>query len=231
MHSPTDLDRFDSIQTRIDQALQSAGRSPGACQLIVVSKTQPAERLRHLVQDRSIELGENYLSEALPKIEALPKDQIWHYIGSIQSNKTRPIAEHFDWVHTLDRAKIAQRLNDQRPANLAPLQVLIQVNVDNEDTKAGCQPQDIETLADAIAALPRLTLRGLMSIPNARQDDPGAPHRYLAQLLEPLSAKYPQCDCLSMGMSGDLEPAVTQGATHVRIGTAIFGPRPPKDTA
>ncbi len=229
MQSLTDQDRLAAIQLRIDQALQTAGRPAGACQLIVVSKTQSAERLVPLVQAGSIELGENYLSEAVPKIEALPKGQIWHYIGSIQSNKTRPIAEHFDWVHTLDREKIAQRLNDQRPGDRPPLNVLIQVNLDGEASKAGCAPEQVQALADAIAGLPNLCLRGLMSIPKADQSDPGQPHRRLAALLDSLKPAHPTCDCLSMGMSGDLEPAVLAGATHVRIGTAIFGPRPAKE--
>ena len=219
MSSPDDIQRFDHIRRRIDNALASAGRAPESCQLIVVSKTQSADRLAPLVQARQIELGENYLSEALPKIEALSDSQIWHYIGAIQSNKTAPIAQHFDWVHTVDRTKIATRLNDQRPESLAPLQVLIQVNIDEENSKAGCRPSEANGLARHIENLPRLRLRGLMSIP-------AAPHRALAALLETLKPHHPHANCLSMGMSGDLEPAIAAGATQVRIGTAIFGPRP-----
>lgn len=226
MSSPDDISRFDHTRRRIDDALASAGRAPESCQLIVVSKTQSADRLAPLVQARQIELGENYLSEALPKIEALPDSQIWHYIGAIQSNKTAPIAQNFDWVHTVDRTKIATRLNDQRPETLAPLEVLIQVNIDEEDSKAGCRPAEVRDLARHIENLPRLRLRGLMSIPAANQQDPEAPHRALAALLETLKPHHPHADCLSMGMSGDLEPAIAAGATQVRIGTAIFGPRP-----
>ena len=231
MTQATDFTRLAAINARISDALMAAGRPVDACQLIVVSKTQSAERLLPLVQDHRIELGENYLSEALPKIAALPQGQIWHYIGAIQSNKTAPIAEHFDWVHTVDREKIARRLSDQRPEHRAPLNVLIQVNLDGEASKAGCEPNQVAALAEQISQLPRLNLRGLMSIPAPNQTDPAAPHRALAQLLAPLNEKYPQCDCLSMGMSGDMEAAIVSGATHVRVGTAIFGPRAPKDTA
>lgn len=225
MSSPDDIQRLDQICDRIDHTLAEAGREPGSCRLIVVSKTQSADRLAPLVQARTVELGENYLSEALPKIEALADSQIWHYIGAIQSNKTAPIAQHFDWVHTVDRTKIATRLNDQRPEHLAPLEILIQVNIDEEANKAGCRPEEVNDLARHIKNLPRLRLRGLMSIPAANQQDPEAPHRALANLLDRLKPEHPHADCLSMGMSGDLDSAIMAGATHVRVGTAIFGPR------
>jgi len=230
MTQASDFTRLAAVQTRVADALRAAGRPSDACRLIVVSKTQSAERLAPLVQHQRIELGENYLSEALPKIEALPKDLVWHYIGSIQSNKTAPISEYFDWVHTVDREKIAQRLNDQRPQGKAALNVLIQVNLDAEASKAGCHPDQVMALAHTIDALPHLTLRGLMSIPAPNPEDPADPHRRLAQLMEPLRERFADCDCLSMGMSGDMDEAIASGATYVRVGTAIFGPRPPKET-
>lgn len=152
----------------------------------------------------------------------------WHFIGPIQSNKTADIARHFDWVHTIDREKIARRLNEQRPEQLAPLNVLIQVNIDREDSKAGVDPTEVMALADFIAGQPRLALRGLMSIPRANQDDPGAPHQALAQLGQRLTQHYPNACELSMGMSGDWAPAIDAGATMVRIGSSIFGPRAPQ---
>lgn len=228
MSSNTDLSRLSAVQTRLADALAQAGRTTDSCELIVVSKTQSAERMRALVQGQTLHFGENYLAEALDKIPQV-SDAIWHFIGAIQSNKTAAIAENFDWVHTLDRGKIARRLNDQRPDTAEPLNVLIQVNVDNEPSKAGVGFDDIAPLAATIAELPRLRLRGLMSIP-APSDDPAQAHRALREALEKLQDAHPDATELSMGMSGDMPQAVAEGATFVRIGTAIFGPRQPKDT-
>ena len=225
-----DKTRLAQVQSVLADDLKAAGRAPGACSLIVVSKTQSAERLAPLVQGQPLALGENYLSGAWPKIKALGNVCEWHFIGAIQSNKTADIAEHFDWVHTLDRLKIARRLNDQRPAGAKALKVLIQVNLDDEPQKAGCHPSELPELAAQIAALPNLELKGLMSIPKPNADDPGQPHRKLAQCLADLQAAHPGMTELSMGMSADMTAAVAAGATRVRIGTAIFGPRPPKDT-
>lgn len=228
MSDATDLSRLQSVQNQLAEVLERAGRAPDACRLIVVSKTQSAQRMRALVQGRRVDFGENYLTEALDKIPQVP-DATWHFIGAIQSNKTAAIAENFDWVHTLDRVKIARRLNDQRPADSAPLNVLIQVNVDDEPSKAGVRFDEIDALAGQIAELPRLKLRGLMSIP-APSDHPEQAHRQLRLALEVLQKHHPDATELSMGMSGDMPEAVAEGATFVRIGTAIFGPRPPKET-
>lgn len=230
--NPTDTDqhRLEQVQSQLADALSAAGRDPDSCSLIVVSKTQSAARLAPLVQGQALALGENYLSEALAKIETLGPGCQWHYIGAIQSNKTADIAAHFDWVHTLDRAKIAQRLNDQRPAQMAPLKVLIQVNIDDEPQKAGCRIDQLADLADTISACPRLQLKGLMSIPKPNPQDPARAHQRLAQCLHDLQDRHPGMTELSMGMSGDMREAVAAGATQVRIGTAIFGPRPTKET-
>jgi len=173
--------------------------------------------------------GENYLQEALQKIEALADlDLEWHFIGPIQSNKTRAIAEHFDWVHSVDRLKIARRLNEQRPAALAPLNVCLQLNVSAEQSKSGAEPAQLAALAAEVAALPRLRLRGLMAIPAATEDvaRQRAAFRCMGEAQAQLQAAGLELDTLSMGMSGDLEAAIAEGATLVRIGTALFGPRP-----
>lgn len=200
--------------------------------MLAVSKTRPAEDLRLAAAAGQHAFGENYLQEALDKMEALadlPQLE-WHFIGPIQSNKTRPIAEYFQWVHSVDRLKVARRLNDQRPEDLPPLNICVQVNIDEEASKSGCHPGELDDLAAAISDLPRLSLRGLMAIPDPDQPEDAlrASFHRLARALENLQ-KNPQVtgplDTLSMGMSGDLELAIAEGATLVRVGTALFGPR------
>lgn len=198
--------------------------------LLAVSKTFPAVTVREAVAAGQHRFGENYVQEALDKMAELAdlRDQIeWHMIGPIQSNKTRAVAEHFDWVHTVDRLKIAQRLNDQRPADLPPLQVCIQVNTSGEDSKSGVAPGDALALAREVAALPRLRLRGVMALP-APTADAAEQNRQLAEVrvvYERLRSEGLPLDTLSMGMSADLEAAVAQGSTMVRVGTALFGQR------
>ncbi len=198
--------------------------------LLAVSKTKPSEMIRELIHAGQRDFGENYLQEALEKINALAeykaKDAItWHYIGHIQRNKTRDIAEHFDWVQTLERDIIAKRLNDQRPDALPPLQVLIQVNIDDEDSKSGCTPEALPELVAAVKDYERLRLRGLMIIPATDSTD--AFVRTQA-LFDDIKARYPELtdwDTLSMGMSGDMQAAIAHGSTMVRVGSAIFGAR------
>ncbi|ROM81829.1 YggS family pyridoxal phosphate enzyme [Pseudomonas brassicacearum] len=221
----TIADNIAQVRSRIRAAEQAAQRAEQSVQLLAVSKTKPAQALREAYAAGLRDFGENYLQEALGKqAELTDLPLIWHFIGPIQSNKTRAIAEHFDWVHSVDRLKIAQRLSEQRPAGLPPLNICIQVNVSGEASKSGCTPADLPALAAAIDALPRLKLRGLMAIPEpteerAAQDAAfGAVQRLQASLQLPL-------DTLSMGMSHDLESAIAQGATWVRIGTALFGAR------
>ncbi|MCW8195461.1 YggS family pyridoxal phosphate-dependent enzyme [Proteobacteria bacterium 005FR1] len=219
-----------SIRARIDAAARAAGRSPDEVTLIGVSKRQPAEAIRTLFAAGQRAFGENYLQEALDKQTALADLPIeWHFIGPIQSNKTRSIAESFDWVHSVDRLKIAQRLSEQRPTDRAPLNVCLQVNIDAEASKSGVDPDTLEALASQVADLPRLALRGLMAIPAPRADyaDQLAAFSQLQRLIERLRAKrgLQSLDTLSMGMSGDLEAAIAAGATMVRIGTDLFGAR------
>lgn len=175
--------------------------------------------------------GENYLQEALEKIEALQDLSLeWHFIGPIQSNKTRPIAEHFDWVHSVDRLKLARRLSEQRPPHLPPLNICLQVNVSGEQSKSGATLEELPALAREVASLPHLRLRGLMAIPAPAEglEAQRQPFHHMHQALQQLNAEGLELDTLSMGMSGDLEAAIAEGATLVRIGTALFGPRPPK---
>jgi pyridoxal phosphate enzyme (YggS family) len=198
--------------------------------LLAVSKTQPAESVRQAHAAGQRAFGENYVQEGLAKIEALADlraDLEWHLIGPLQSNKTRAVAEAFDWVHSIDRLKIAQRLSEQRPAWAAPLQVCLQVNISGETSKSGLAPAEVAGLAHAVAALPNLRLRGLMAIPEPAGDeaDQRVPHRALRELLESLQHQGLALDTLSMGMSADLEAAVLEGATLLRVGTAIFGSR------
>lgn len=218
-------DNLSAISARIASAAQAAGRDPASVQLLAVSKTKPASAIREIHAAGVCDFGENYLQEALTKQQALGDlPLIWHFIGPIQSNKTKAIAEHFDWVHSVDRLKIAQRLSEQRPAGLAPLNICLQVNVSGEDSKSGCAPADLPALAKAVAALPNLRLRGLMAIPEPTDDRAAqeAAFATLRQLEEGLDLGL---DTLSMGMSHDLEAAIAQGATWVRIGTALFGAR------
>lgn len=213
------------VGTRIREAAQAAGRDPDEVLLLAVSKTQPAEAIREASEAGMRDFGENYLQEALEKQAKLADlSLVWHFIGPIQSNKTKLIAEHFDWVHSVDRLKIAQRLSDQRPGHLAPLNLCLQVNVSGEASKSGCEPQAVRELAQAIAALPRLRLRGLMAIPEPT-DDPAEQRAAFARLRQLQNELDLELDTLSMGMSQDLEAAIAEGATWVRIGTALFGAR------
>lgn len=220
-----------SARERLRRALEDAGRSPTSATLLAVSKTKPAEMLREAWQHGQREFGENYLQEALDKQAALEDLDgiVWHFIGPLQSNKTRAVAEQFAWVHSVDRLKIAKRLSEQRPAVLPPLNVCLQVNISHEATKSGVLPEDALALAQEIAALPGLALRGLMAIPAPAEtlEAQRQPLAALRQLLEELQAALPEAplDTLSMGMSDDLEAAVLEGATLVRLGTAIFGAR------
>jgi len=223
-------ENLQEVHARIERAANAAQRPTDAIRLLAVSKTFPADDIRAAFAAGQRAFGENYVQEAVSKIEALAdlRTEIeWHFIGPLQSNKTRPVAEHFDWVHSIDRLKIAQRLSEQRPDTLPPLNVCLQVNVSGEASKSGVAPEDAPAVAREIASLPKLRLRGLMSIPEPAADLAAQrePHRILRELYETLRAQGVALDTLSMGMSGDLEAAVLEGATMVRIGTAIFGKR------
>lgn len=221
----TIADNLCTLAARISQAAQACGRDPASIQLLAVSKTKPAAAVREAYAAGVRDVGENYLQEALAKQQELTDLPLtWHFIGPIQSNKTRAIAEHFDWVHSVDRLKIAQRLSEQRPAELPALNICLQVNVSGEDSKSGCAAADLPALAAAVAALPGLRLRGLMAIPEPT-DDPAAQEAAFARLRELQEQLKLGLDTLSMGMSHDLEAAIAQGATWVRIGTALFGAR------
>jgi len=220
---------YADVSQRLSNACEAAGRSPSSVRLLAVSKTKPASMVEECYALGQRAFGENYLQDALEKIEALKhlSDIEWHFIGPLQSNKTRPVAENFHWMETLEREKIAQRLNDQRPEGMTPLNVLIQVNISGEDQKSGISPAEVESFAQTLATLPRLKLRGLMCIPEATGDNQRLSEQFdgMHALWETLRSQYPQVDTLSMGMSGDLELAVTCGTTEVRIGTDIFGAR------
>jgi pyridoxal phosphate enzyme (YggS family) len=210
------------------QACQTSGRDPGSVRLLAVSKTFGAEAVADAHAAGQTAFGENYIQEAVDKITALAHLPLeWHCIGPIQSNKTRLVAEHFHWAHTVDRLKIAQRLNEQRPAHLAPLQVCVQVNVDGGPTKSGVTPDEALALAQAVAALPRLRLRGLMCIPEPAADFVAACALFARAraLFDQLNSAQMGLDTLSMGMSADLEAAIASGSTMVRVGSAIFGAR------
>lgn len=234
MAEMTDTMLFESLTSarrRLADALAAAGRAPDAAQLLAVSKTKPAGMIREAWQLGQREFGENYVQEALEKQAELADlaDIVWHFIGPLQGNKTRAVAEHFDWVHSVDREKIARRLNDQRPEELGPLEVCLQVNISDEESKSGIAVDELHDLAQAVLAMPRLRLRGLMAIPApaATLAEQRAPLARLRQALEALQERFPEAplDTLSMGMSDDLEAAVHEGATLVRLGTAIFGAR------
>jgi pyridoxal phosphate enzyme (YggS family) len=221
-------DNIARVRAQMAAACQSAGRAPGSVQLLAVSKTWSADAVRTAHATGQIDFGENYIQEAVDKITALRDlPLVWHCIGPIQSNKTRLVAEHFDWVHSIDRLKIAQRLSEQRPEHLPPLQVCIQVNVDGGETKSGVSPQDLPALAQAVAALPRLQLRGLMTIPEPAETEAQmrTVHRQAKDLFEQLRTQGLPLDTLSMGMSADMAAAIAEGSTLVRVGTAIFGQR------
>jgi pyridoxal phosphate enzyme (YggS family) len=221
-------DNLQGVRARIAAAAQASGRPADAVTLLAVSKTFDALAVRQAHAAGQTLFGENYIQEAVDKMTALSDLPLqWHCIGPIQSNKTRLVAAHFDWAHTVDRLKIAQRLSDQRPAELAPLQVCIQVNIDGGATKAGVAPDEVLALAQQIKALPRLTLRGLMTIPEPAPDFAAAcaVHAKARALFDMLNKEGLGLDTLSMGMTADLEAAVQSGSTMVRVGTAIFGKR------
>ncbi|WP_406850895.1 YggS family pyridoxal phosphate-dependent enzyme [Herbaspirillum huttiense] len=220
------------VQQQIAQAAGQAGRVPSSVQLLAVSKTFGPEAVAEAVAAGQRAFGENYLQEALDKIAALPAlvpdtPLEWHFIGPIQSNKTRPIAEHFDWVHSVDRLKIAQRLSEQRPEELGPLNICLQVNISGEASKSGLTPEELPEVAAQVTQLPRLRLRGLMAIPAPSDDmkQQCAAFAAVRGLYEQLRTGGLPLDTLSMGMSADLEAAVAEGATIVRVGSAIFGAR------
>ena len=223
--------RYQAVCERITQSVLQAGRQPHSVHLLAVSKTFSADQVAAVAALGQRDFGENYVQEGVDKITALQSvaGLVWHCIGPLQSNKTRLVAEHFDWVHSVDRLKIAQRLSEQRPAHLPPLQVCLQVNTDGGPTKAGVAPADALALAQAVVALPRLQLRGLMTIPDqvAGFDAQVALHAQAKRLFDELQAALalPHFDTLSMGMSADLEAAVQAGSTMVRVGTAVFGAR------
>ena len=219
---------LQAVRARIAAACAAAGRPVDAVQLLAVSKTWPAAGVREAAAAGQRAFGENYVQEAVDKAAELAALQLdWHFIGPLQSNKTRPVAEGFAWVHSLDRLKIAERLAAQRPPQLPPLQVCVQVNVSAEASKSGCAPDQAATLAHAVAALPGLRLRGLMAIPEPSDDSRLQRSRFalLRQLRDRLNAEGLELDTLSMGMSEDLDAAIMEGATIVRVGTAIFGKR------
>ncbi|MFT4190423.1 MAG: YggS family pyridoxal phosphate-dependent enzyme [Comamonas sp.] len=241
----TIAEHLSQVRQRIATACQAVGRDPHSVQLLAVSKTFPAEAVAEALSAGQTRFGENYIQEGIEKVAALRagghnerQHLQWHCIGPIQSNKTRAVAEHFDWVHGIDRLRIAQRLSDQRPPELPPLQVCLQVNIDGGANKAGVAPQELLALASAVAALPRLVLRGIMSIPEPSADyaTQFAVHQQARALFDAagqaLAARAParpealQWDTLSLGMSADLEAAIHAGSTLVRVGSAIFGSRP-----
>jgi hypothetical protein len=220
--------RLEHTRKRIEAACREASRPPETVRLLAVSKRHSTDAIRALHALGQHAFGENYVDEGVGKkqeLENLPIE--WHYIGPIQSNKTRLIAAHFDWVHSVDRAKIVRRLDDQRPKALGPLDVLIQVNLDDEAQKAGCAPTEIGDLADRIAGCERLKLRGLMAIPAPREDYDAqrAVFARLREFFETLKESHPEVDTISAGMTADLEAAIAEGSTMIRIGTALFGPR------
>lgn len=227
-------DRIRQVTTRIREAEQQYDRVAGEVQLLAVSKTWPVEDIVCATQLGLQAFGESYLQEAAEKITALaPLNLQWHFIGPIQSNKTQIIARLFDWVHSVEREKIARRLNEQRPDNLPPLNICLQVNISGEASKSGVAPDELTALAQQISTLPRLRLRGLMAIPaptanfGAQREAFHRVHEAFIQLKAQLNESGQALDTLSMGMSGDLEAAIAEGATMVRVGTDIFGPRNP----
>ena len=225
------IQSWQQVQDRILAACTHSGRPTDSVQLLAVSKTFPAPQVAAVAALGQRDFGENYVQEGVDKIAALRHvpGLVWHCIGPLQSNKTRLVAEHFDWVHSVDRLKIAQRLSEQRPAQMPPLQVCLQVNIDGGATKAGVHPSEALSLAQAVAVLPRLVLRGLMTIPDPVQgfEAQVAVHLQAKRLFDGLqqALALPQFDTLSMGMSADLEAAVQAGSTMVRVGTALFGAR------
>ena len=229
-------DKLQQVRARIAQACASASRPVQSVTLLVVSKTYGPEAVREAFAAGEKRFGENYVQEGVDKIAALADLRArieWHLIGPLQSNKTRLVAAQFDWVHSVDRLKIAQRLSEQRPVHLPPLQICLQVNISGEASKSGLMPDEVPAVAQAVAKLPRLALRGLMAIPEPAADFEAqrAPHRALRELKQSLQAEGLALDTLSIGMSADLEAAIAEGATLVRIGSAIFGERAPLKSA
>ncbi len=221
-------DNLKTVRDRIAAAAVDAAREPDDVRLVAVSKTQPISAVTAALAAGQRDFGENYLQDAFAKIEALPdRDAVWHFIGDIQSNKTRDIAAHFAWAHAIDRFKIARRLSDQRPEHLPPLNLCIQVNIDGQTSKSGVAPEALHDLAGEIATLERVRLRGLMAIPAPAKgfDAQRQPFARLRRLKDELDADGFSLDTLSMGMSADLDAAIAEGATMVRVGTAIFGAR------
>jgi len=221
-------DRLQQVRREVAEAERQFGREPGSIKLLAVSKTRNAGDILALAQLGVSDFGENYVQEARAKIGQLSGYSLtWHFIGPVQSNKTRQIAECFDWVHSVDRIKVAHRLNAARPADLPPLDICIQVNVDAESTKSGIDPDEVEQLAEQILPLSRLNLRGLMALPAPTEDFAGQRHSFLRtrRLQEKLMDKGYRLDTLSMGTTGDMRAAIAEGATVIRIGTALFGPR------
>ncbi len=219
---------LEKIRNRVTVLERRYGRSPGDVRVLAVSKTKPPQAVLAAVEAGQREFGENHVQDALSKLEALEHlDLIWHFIGPIQSNKTRVVASRFDWVHSVDRAKIARRLSDQRPENLPPLNVCIQVNLSGESSKSGVQAKEVDALARIVSELPGLALRGLMTLPQPCDDleEQRRPFAALRGIFEALNAGGHDLDTLSMGMTNDMEAAIAEGATMIRIGTAIFGPR------
>lgn len=219
---------LEDIREKITHFEEKYARKTGSVQLLAVSKTCPIDDIRTAISENQTHFGENYLQDALSKIENIPEHGIsWHFIGSIQSNKTRQVAENFQWVHTIDRLKIAQRLSQQRNSNLPPLNICIQVNISNESSKSGIPAEETPALAKSISLLPNIHLRGLMAIPAATNDFKIQRHafRLLRELKDEIQSQGIELDTLSMGMSNDMEAAIAEGSTMVRIGTAIFGAR------
>lgn len=220
--------RLESVRSSINQAMFDYARTENSVQLLAVSKTRTPDEIITAFDCGQTCFGESYLQEALSKIDHL-KDQAieWHFIGKIQSNKTRLIAENFDWVHSIDKLKHAQRLNDQRPDSMAPLNICLQINIDNEESKGGIKPEEAADLIQQTSQLTRLQLKGLMALPTPTHNlsEQRAPFRKLRELRDQLATENLPLETLSIGMSGDIEAAIAEGSTMVRVGTAIFGPR------
>lgn len=225
-------EKINQVLSQIKHCCNELGRAPQSVALLAVSKTRSAAEIREAFRNGIRRFGENYLQEAQEKRNELQDLEIeWHFIGPLQSNKTRQVAETFDWVHSVDRLKIAQRLSEQRPTHLPALNICLQVNIDDEASKSGCQPHEVLELAHQISQLPHLRLRGLMAIPAPTEDIDQQRRAFAAvrALAEQLQLQGFSVDTLSMGMSSDLEAAIAEGSTLVRVGTALFGPRPSKN--
>lgn len=231
-HAPDDpaaiAPRLETVRQRIRVAAQDYDRDPASVRLVAISKKKPADMIRAALDAGQTDFGENYLQDALDKIEQLTDTHaVWHFVGDIQSNKTRDIAAHFAWAHAVDRLKIARRLSDQRPETMEPINICIQINIDDQDSKSGIAPEDVDELAAQIAELPNVRLRGLMTIPAYTDnfDAQRKPFAALRNIYERLNNNGYELDTLSIGMSADMEAAIAEGATHVRVGTDIFGKR------